>query len=126
MKGRGMRILVDENIPRMTVDALRLAGHEVLDIRGTPREGIADPDLWDIAQADRRLIITTDRGFALRRHRNPYGLLIVTLRQPNRRKIHERVMLAIRGLPQHEWGHTLVLMKDRTRVVWRPSGTGRS
>src|ERR1043166_1049932 len=30
-----MRVLVDENIPRMTVDSLRLLGHDVKDIRGT-------------------------------------------------------------------------------------------
>jgi predicted nuclease of predicted toxin-antitoxin system len=32
-----MKILVDENIPRMTVDRLRELGHEVRDVRGTPR-----------------------------------------------------------------------------------------
>jgi hypothetical protein len=31
-----MRILVDENIPRLTVDRLRELGHDVQDIRGTP------------------------------------------------------------------------------------------
>ena len=30
-----MRIFVDENIPAMTVEALREAGHDVIDIRGT-------------------------------------------------------------------------------------------
>jgi predicted nuclease of predicted toxin-antitoxin system len=30
-----MKILVDENIPRMTVDRLRGVGHDVIDIRGT-------------------------------------------------------------------------------------------
>ena len=34
-----MRVLVDENIPRMTVDARRAAGHEVKDIRGTTDRG---------------------------------------------------------------------------------------
>lgn len=34
-----MRILVDENIPIMTVHALREMGHEVKDIRGTADEG---------------------------------------------------------------------------------------
>jgi hypothetical protein len=30
-----MRVLVDENIPRMTVEGLRALGHDVKDIRGT-------------------------------------------------------------------------------------------
>ena len=117
-----MRILVDENIPRMTIAELRQEGHDVLDIRGTDREGSIDEDLWSLAHAERRLLITTDKGFARRRHRNPYGILIVTLRQPNRIKIHDRVMLAIRRAGEGLWRDTLVIMKDRTRVLWRPRG----
>ena len=30
-----MRILVDENIPKVTVHELQAMGHDVLDIRGT-------------------------------------------------------------------------------------------
>ena len=32
-----MKILVDENIPNITVHGLRAMGHDVLDIRGTER-----------------------------------------------------------------------------------------
>jgi hypothetical protein len=32
-----MKILVDENIPLMTVDRLRELGRDVMDIRGTSR-----------------------------------------------------------------------------------------
>jgi len=38
-----MRILVDENIPRMTVDALRGLGNDVKDIRGTIAQGLDRP-----------------------------------------------------------------------------------
>lgn len=37
---------MDENIPLMTVRALWKQGHNVLDIRGTEDEGIADDVLW--------------------------------------------------------------------------------
>ena len=40
-----MKILVDENIPRMTADRLRELGHDVKDIRGTADQGLADSDL---------------------------------------------------------------------------------
>lgn len=33
-----MRVLVDENIPLLTVAALRAEGHEVFDIRGSTEE----------------------------------------------------------------------------------------
>jgi len=40
-----MKVLVDENIPRMTVNQLRETGHEVKDIRGTVEQGLGDPFL---------------------------------------------------------------------------------
>ena len=52
-----MNILVDENIPLTTVRALRVQGHDVLDIRGTTDEGIPDYALWDMAQQEERLLI---------------------------------------------------------------------
>ena len=58
-----MKILVDENIPFMTVQVLRDIGHDVLDIRGTVDEGMKDVLLWEKAQRDGRLLITTDKGF---------------------------------------------------------------
>ncbi len=59
-----MRILVDENVPRMTVDWLRELGHDVKDIRGTSREGVPDSELWKLAIDENRLLISTDKGFA--------------------------------------------------------------
>ena len=46
---RSMKILVDENIPATTVTELREQGHDVLDIRGTSDQGMADQELWQKA-----------------------------------------------------------------------------
>ncbi len=45
-----MKIFADENIPLMTVEALRALGHDVLDIRGTVDEGMPDDNIWEKAQ----------------------------------------------------------------------------
>jgi predicted nuclease of predicted toxin-antitoxin system len=58
-----MRVLVDENVPLVTVDALRSLGHDVKDIRGTRDQGLDDSDLWTVALAESRTLITTDKGF---------------------------------------------------------------
>lgn len=58
-----MKIFVDEHIPLMTVQALRMMGHNVCDIRGTPDQGMQDDALWEMAQREERLLITTDKGF---------------------------------------------------------------
>lgn len=49
-----MRIFVDENIPTMTVRALRDRGHDVRDLRGTSHEGMRDEMLWGQVQSEGR------------------------------------------------------------------------
>lgn len=114
-----MKLFVDEHIPLMTVRALREMGHDALDIRGTPDEGMPDPDLWKRAQHEERLLITTDKGFAAHRQAHHYGVLIVRLRQPNRLKIHHRVMQAMAQFPENEWTGLLVIMRDVAQSIWR-------
>ena len=46
-----MKILVDENIPSITVHELRSLGHDVMDVRGTPQQGIEDADLYVVTQS---------------------------------------------------------------------------
>jgi len=114
-----MKIFVDENIPLMTVRALREMGHDVIDIRGTVDEGMADDALWEIIQREGRLLITTDKGFTKYRGELHHGILIVRLRQPNRRKIHQRVMQAMTRFATEEWPGLLVVMRDVVQSVWR-------
>jgi predicted nuclease of predicted toxin-antitoxin system len=109
-----MRILVDENIPRMTVDALRAFGHDVKDIRGTSGQGIADFDLWRLASAESRGLLTTDKGFTEYRSAPHHGILVVRLRQPNRQKIHHSIMRIIERYPEEAWPNLLVVVRDST------------
>lgn len=114
-----MKICVDENIPLVTVTELKNLGHDVLDIRGTTEQGLSDELLWEKAQRENRLLITTDKGFAGHRAESHYGILIVRLRQPNEQKIHARIMQAINQYSEGEWRGFLVAMRDAVQSVWR-------
>ena len=114
-----MDILVDENIPLMSVRQLRDMGHDVLDICGTANEGLSDELLWSRACQQKRLLITTDRGFAHYREIEHSGILIISLRRRNRRKINERVIEAMRLFPPEQWAGLLVVMRDKTMSTWR-------
>jgi predicted nuclease of predicted toxin-antitoxin system len=113
-----MKILVDENIPLMTVIQLRSDGFDVKDIRGTPEQGITDAELWQMAQKEKRILITTDKGFSSQRNESHYGLLIIRLRQPSRLKIHQRVMQSINKYSADEWRDRMVIMRDRIQSSW--------
>ena len=114
-----MRILVDENIPLISLKQLREMGHDVLDIRGTADEGISDELLWDKAQREQRLLITTDKGFSHHRDRKHCCILIISLRMPDRYKIHERIIEAVRRFSSNQWPGLLVVMRDKVMSTWQ-------
>lgn len=115
-----MKICVDENIPLVTVTELKAQGHDILDIRGTLEQGLPDNLLWEKAQRENRLLITTDKGFTNYRSETHYGILIVRLRQPNERKIHSRILQAMSQHTESEWPGLIVVMRDTVQSVWPP------
>ena len=114
-----MKIIVDENVPLVTVETLRSLGHDVLDIRGTPAEGMPDQDLWLRSQGEGRLLITTDKGFLQHRRETHHGIIIVRLKKPNRAKIHQRVMHAMNQFDENEWSGLAVILRDVVQAVWK-------
>jgi predicted nuclease of predicted toxin-antitoxin system len=114
-----MKILVDENIPATTVTELRQRDHDVLDIRGTSDQGMTDQQLWQKAIEQKRLLITTDKGFSEHRDGQHYGLLIIRLKQPTRAKIHQRVLQALHRYPAREWPGLMVIMRDAFQSTWK-------
>ncbi len=119
-----MNIIVDENIPRVTVEELRAAGHIVIDLRGTPDQGADDPVVWDKVQQEKALLITTDKGFTDHRSEAHFGILVVRLRQPNLEKIHARVMTAMSLYPAEEWPQLTLVMRDNVQSAFRSSERG--
>lgn len=57
-----MRLLADENLPKLMVDALRALGHDVLWAR-EDLAGAKDAVLLDLAEAEERLVLTLDKDF---------------------------------------------------------------
>ena len=114
-----MKIFVDENIPLITVKQLRSKGFDVTDIRGTPDQGMIDELLWKRTQKEKRLLITTDKGFSIYRHEAHNGILIIRLKQPTRLKIHQHIMQAISKYSEQEWPGLLLVMRDSVQSTWR-------
>ena len=120
-----MKVFVDENIPLMTVQELRKIGCEVVDIRGTGKMGMSDEDIWEMAQKIGCLLVTTDKGFADKRYEKHNGILIIRLKQPNRIKIHQKVMKAISLFKEREWRGLTVIIQDTFHTVWKDKKTRR-
>ena len=57
-----MRLLVDENFPKLIVETLRAKGHDVLWAR-TDLPGAKDVVLLDRAESEGRIVLTLDKDF---------------------------------------------------------------
>ncbi len=84
---------------------------------------ISDAILWEKAQREGRILVTTDKGFTSRRLQPHCGILIVRLRQPNRVKIHQRVLQALTVVAEEQWPSLLIVMRDQTQSAWRHRGS---
>ncbi len=60
-----MKIVADEGIERPIVSKLRDAGHYVIHIAEIAR-GITDPEVLEIADKNRALLITYDKDFVIK------------------------------------------------------------
>ena len=114
-----MKIFADENIPLRTVNQLREQGHDVVDIRGAADQGITDEELWQKAQAEKCLLVTTDKGFASYREKAHYGILIIRLKQPTCMKIHNHIIQTIKKYPPQEWSGLMVVVRDVVQSSWK-------
>ncbi|MCX6375806.1 MAG: DUF5615 family PIN-like protein [Armatimonadetes bacterium] len=78
-----MRIKVDEDLPRRAVELLREAGHDASNVLEQRLSGWKDDALWDVIQAEQRLLVTADKGFADARRHPPGSHMGILLLRPN-------------------------------------------
>ena len=89
-----MRILLDENFPKSAADIVLAAGHEVLHFADVCEFGASDDEVFGEAQRLGAVILTSDRDFyhtVPLVHPEHCGIIVVALRQPNRKAILMRL-----------------------------------
>ena len=119
-----MKVVLDENIPRRTRVWLATGGHVVIDATQPPLRGADDDALWNTAQQEQALLVTTDRGFAAKWAEAHFGILIVRLRQPDREKIHDRIVRAMLRHSESDWPGLLCVMRDQVMSTRRAPRRG--
>ena len=115
-----MNFLLDENFPKSAEKLLIELGHHVIDIRGTTQQGADDFKLFELAQANKAILLTTDRDFY---HTVPLmysehaGVIVIALKQPNRAAILARLQWIIAQELIASIQNTIILLRDHTYRV---------
>ena len=112
-----MKFFLDENFPKSAATWLAQFECEVFDLRGTEDEGMPDCDLFARAQELNAIILTTDRDFF---HTVPHlferhaGVLVVALRQPNRKNIMGKLEWALKHFSPSEFTNRVIQLRDKS------------
>ena len=114
-----MIFLFDENFPQAARQTLEVAGHKVFDLRTIEARGVPDTVVCTCAQKLRAVLLKTDKDFF---HTVPFlypehqGVVVFSLRQPNRNAILARLSWFIGHMPA-VMKNKVYLLRDRTYVT---------
>ena len=115
-----MKFLLDENFPKSAEKLLMELGHQVIDIRGTELQGIDDFRLFEVAQENGAILLTTDRDFyhtVPLRYSDHHGVVVIALKQPNRDAILSKLSWIISQDLEEHFDNTIYLLRDQTYRV---------
>ncbi len=116
-----MRFFLDENFPKIATKLLIKNGHDVFDIRGTSDEGAEDVDIFQMAQKEKAVLLTTDKDFfhtIPHLYESHYGVIVITLRKPNRRNILDKLTWALNHIDMIDFKDKILLLRDTTYVTY--------
>jgi len=118
-----MKFFLDENFPKAATGLLQGMGHEVLDLRGTDREGLADPVIFAEAQRFDAVFLTTDRDFfhtIPHLHEQHAIIIVIALKQPNRSSILEKLAWILKRLEPRDFGNRSIQLRDQSWIAIPP------
>jgi predicted nuclease of predicted toxin-antitoxin system len=111
-----VKFFLDENIPSKAGEFLSRLGNDVFDIRGTGQEGLHDTEIFELAQKNHAVFITTDRDFY---HTIPFlypthnGIIVINLSQPDTQTILSKLEWAYDFLNTNKIENCCLMITDK-------------
>lgn len=113
-----MRFLANENVPGDAVLSLRKQGHDVLWIR-TEQPGLDDESVLEIAQAEKRILLTFDKDFGSLAFQKGAKAIegIILFRIPKKSPSYISTFVLSVLESRNDWsGHFAVVEENRIRM----------
>jgi predicted nuclease of predicted toxin-antitoxin system len=108
-----LRLVADENLPRLLVTALRAASHDVLWIRDQHRS-MPDAQVLALASQQQRILITGDKDFGdlvfVERQPAPHGVILIRVADALPSDLAQLVVEALAR--ETEWGGFFSVLGD--------------
>lgn len=118
-----MKVLADENCEREMIDKLCMAGHDVVTILDMS-PSIDDGTVFEIAQSQGRVLLTSDHDFGLIAERavaRPPAIILMRLERLSLRRRIEIVLRALLALADGIGGQFIVIEPHQVRArVYEP------
>jgi len=118
-----MRIKPDENLPAEITELFASFNHEVDTVQGESLVGFPDEAVFRAAGASGRMLFTQDLDFSDIRKFRPGthpGLVLIRLRDPNRRRIIERMRQVLQTESIDGWSQCFVVIGGTKLRVRNP------
>ena len=96
-----MRVKVDEDLPKSAVRLLRDKAYDAVSVVEQGMGGLKDSLLWQAVQAERRFLVTADKGFADIRFYQPGSHAGILLLRPDQDGIRPVMELLERVLASY-------------------------
>ncbi|MDZ7767398.1 MAG: DUF5615 family PIN-like protein [Melioribacteraceae bacterium] len=115
-----MKFFLDENFPKKVARLLNNRNYEIIDIRGTASEGLTDIEIFNLAQENKAVFLTTDKDFF---HTIPFnfpehsGVIVIALDQPNSEKILQKLEWLLNNYELSKLANKTLLLKENTYFV---------
>ncbi|MBL8826196.1 MAG: DUF5615 family PIN-like protein [Planctomycetaceae bacterium] len=113
-----MRLFADENVSRGIVNWLRQSGHDVT-YGSETSPGATDSTWLALAEAQQRLVITSDKDFGelvFRNRLTTYGIILLRLDELPLRERLARIQNAWAVVESNPAGKFIVITESRVRV----------
>jgi predicted nuclease of predicted toxin-antitoxin system len=118
-----MKIKLDENLPAELAGLFSAQNHDVHTVPGEQLTGQRDDVIFQAAFDENRLLVTQDLHFSDIRRFKPGthpGVVLVRLRDPNRRKLIERIKQMLQSQNIENWAGCFVVIGDVRLRLLRP------